>query len=130
MTDAVKYLLKDRPKWWLPKLMKWVAILGTALSIIIWVVSMALEALDTYALNGSASGEGSVVMNFSYMADEILWGAIGILFYAAVLWMLSLAVDKIDQLVWLKASDEDREFLLRKKKKNSSTGVELIGGSP
>lgn len=114
------YKLSDRPKWWLPKLMKWVAILGTALSVIMWVGSMALEALDTYALNGSDSGEDSVVMNLSYMADEILWGAIGILFYAVVLWMLSLAVDKIDQLVWLNASNEDREEILAKRKKKNA----------
>jgi len=64
------YKLSDRPKWWLPKLMK--------------------------------------------------WGSIGIVFYAAVFWMLSLAVDKIDQLVWLNASDEDREEILAKRKKKNA----------
>ncbi len=114
------YKLSDRPKWWLPKLMKWVAILATTLSVIMWIGSMALEAVDTYALNGAVSDGDSVALNLSYMADEVLWGAIGILFYAVVLWMISLAVDKIDQLVWLNASDEDRAEILAKRKKKDA----------
>ena len=115
------YKLSDRPKWWLPKFMKWIAVLTAVLALIMWIGSLAMEAIDTIALNGSASEEESDALNLSYMTDEVLWGALGILFYAAVFWLLSLAVDKIDQLVWLNASDEDREEILakRKKKKNA-----------
>jgi len=114
------YKLSDRPSWWLPKLMKWAAILSAVIALLMFVGSFTLEALDTYALSEAVEGEDSVVMNLSYIADEALWAALGILFYAAVFWMLSLAVDKIDQLVWLNASDDDRaEILAKRKKKNA-----------
>ena len=114
------YKLSDRPKWWLPRLMKWIAISTALLALIMWLGSMALEAFDTMALNGGQSEEDSAVLNLSYMADEVLWGAIGILFYASVFWMFSLAVDKLDQIVWLNASNVDREEIIaRRRKKNA-----------
>jgi len=114
------YKLSDRPSWWLPRLMKWVAVLSAAIALLMFVGSFILEALDSYALGQTVDGEDSVVLNLSYIADEALWGSLGILFYAVVFWMLSLAVDKIDQLVWLNASDEDREEILAKRKKKNA----------
>ena len=114
------YKLSDRPKWWLPKLMKWVAIASTVFGIIMFIGSMVLEGIDTYALSGGEYDEESIALSLSYFAEEALWGSIGIVFYAAVFWMLSLAVDKIDQLVWLNASDEDREEILAKRKKKNA----------
>jgi len=111
------YKLSDRPKWWLPKLMKWVAIASAVFGVVMFIGSMVLEALDTYALSDIEDGEESIALSLSYIADEALWGSIGILFYAAIFWMLSLAVDKIDQLVWLNATDADREDILAKRKK-------------
>ena len=100
--------------------MKWVAIGSAVFGIVMFIGSMVLEALDTYALNGSADSEETIALSLSYIADEAFWGSIGILFYASVFWMLSLAVDKIDQLVWLNASDEDREDILAKRKKKNA----------
>jgi len=120
VTNTKKYKLTDRPKWWLTHLMKWVAVVTALLATVMWLGSFVLQALDIIALNGSREEEDSVAINLSYMADEIMWGAIGILFYASVFWMLSLAVDKIDQLVWLNASDEDREEILAKRKKKNA----------
>lgn len=114
------YKLSDRPNWWLPRLMKWFAILTAGLALIMWLGSFVLEAFDIMALNGGSNEEDSVVLDLSYLADEVMWGAIGVLFYASVFWMLSLAVDKIDQLVWLNASDEDREEILAKRKKKNA----------
>lgn len=115
-----KYKLSDRPNWWLPKLMKWAALLSAAFALLMFVGSFILEAIDNYALSGSVDSEDSVVLNLSYIADEALWGALGILFYAAVFWMLSLAVDKLDQLVWLNASNEDREEIIAKRRKKNA----------
>jgi len=100
--------------------MKWVAVVTALLAAVMWLGSFVLEAFDTMALSGSSEAEDSVALNLSYMADEVMWGAIGILFYATVFWILSIAVDKIDQLVWLNASDEDREEILAKRKKKNA----------
>ena len=120
MSTTLKYTLADRPKWWLPRVMKWVSVLTAVLAFMMWIGSMILEALDVYALNPDANEEDSVALDLSYFADEIMWGAIAILFYAAVFWMVSLAVDKIDQLVWLNASDEDRDFILQKRTRKNA----------
>jgi len=91
MSEIGKYTLADRPKWWLPRAMKWVSVLTAVLAFIMWIGSMVLEALDDFVLNPDANEEDSVALDFSYFADEIMWGAIAILFYAGVFWLLSLA---------------------------------------
>ena len=120
MTNTPKYSLADRPKWWLPKLMKWVSVITAVLALVMWVGSLILESLDAYALNSAANEEDSVALNFSYLADEVMWGAIAILFYAVVFWMLAVAVDKLDQLVWLNATDADRDFILQKRNRKNA----------
>jgi len=120
MTNTPKYSLADRPKWWLPKLMKWVSVITAVLALVMWVGSLILESLDVYALNSAANEEDSVALNFSYLADEVMWGAIAILFYAVVFWMLAVAVDKLDQLVWLNATDADRDFILQKRNRKNA----------
>lgn len=114
------YRLSDRPKWWLPQLMKCMAILSAIVAVIMFLGSLFLEAFGTYTLREAADDKDFVAINLSYMADEVLWGSLGVLFYTAVFWMLSLAVDKIDQLVWLNATDEDREEILAKRKKKNA----------
>ena len=79
MTDAQKYSLADRPKWWLPRLMKWASVVTAILALVMWVGSLILEAIDVHALKAATDEEDSAVMNFSYLADEVMWGAIGIL---------------------------------------------------
>jgi len=88
MNTTLKYTLADRPKWWLP--------------LILWLGSMLLEWIAVKALNGSEGGEA--YLDVAYMADEAVLTTIGILFYAGIFWLVSLAVDKVDQLVWLNAS--------------------------
>ena len=114
------YKLSDRPKWWVPRLMKWAAIIAAVFTVLFFVVSIVIasfEVFDVMAL-GSSDGEGaSLVLSLADLASESAWAAIGMLFYAVVFWMLALAVDKIDQLVWLNATDEDRAEILAKRKK-------------
>ena len=74
MSTTLKYTLADRPKWWLPRVMKWVSLLTAVLAFIMWIGSMILEALDVYALNPDANEEDSVALDLSYFADEIMWG--------------------------------------------------------
>ena len=43
-------------------------------------------------------------------------------FYAGILWLISLIVDKVDQIVWLNATEQDRLNIYnqRQKKKNKN----------
>lgn len=101
-------------------MMKWVTLLSVLFALILWLGSMLLEWIAVKALNGSEGGEA--YLDVAYMADEAVLTTIGILFYAGIFWLVSLAVDKVDQLVWLNASDEDRGFILQKRnRKNAKT---------
>ena len=101
-----------------------IAILFVVLTGACLIGSIALEYFDSIALNGDdADTESSVYINLSYLADELAWVTIGLGFYAAVLWFLAAIVDRVDQIVWLNASDEDRVWIhdqrMKKKEKNA-----------
>jgi uncharacterized membrane protein YbhN (UPF0104 family) len=121
MNDVVNYKLSDRPDWWLPKLLKWGSMGLAILVVLMGVLSFILHRIDSYALNPDADEENLVFINFAEFASELAWASIDILFYVVVFWLLSLAVDKIDQLVWLNATYEDRKEIISKrmKKKNA-----------
>lgn len=105
------FKLSDRPKWWVPRVLMWVTFLGLFLSGIFLIASSAFGLIDTMALNGT----GDVTLSLWSFAEEALWTAIALSSYAFIFWLLSLAVDKIDQLVWLNASDEDRAEIIQKR---------------
>lgn len=117
------YKLSDKPTWWVPRFMKWAALIAAVFTVLFFVISLVIasfEVFDVMAL-GASEGEGfSLVVSLADMASESAWAAIGMLFYAVVFWILALAVDKIDQLVWLNASNEDREEILSKRKKKNA----------
>lgn len=124
ITEAQKYTLSDRPKWWLPRLFKWLAILSAVVGLVMWVASAwlySMVSIDVLALDGA---EEEIETSFLEMTAGFLEEAsillIEILFVVAFLWLLAIAVDKIDQLVWLNASDEDREDILAKRKKKNA----------
>jgi len=117
-SGASKYTLADRPKWWLPRVMKWLTILSVLFALILWLSSMLLEVFMVAALNGDEGSEAFTEL--VYFTDEAALAALGVLFYAGIFWLVSLAVDKVDQLVWLNASDEDRDFILQKRKRKNA----------
>lgn len=121
MTEIKTYKLSDRPKWWLPKLFKWLAIISAGIALITWLASTwlySMVAFDMAALNGD--GEElqetflEMIAGFLEEASTLLFDT---LFIVAFLWLLAIAVDKIDQLVWLNATDEDRSEIIQKRKK-------------
>jgi len=121
VSDIAKYSLADRPKWWVPKIMKWLSIFGVVIAILMWVAStITYNFYDRIALDGGNSDSSEVYLDIGAFASEAAWASIGLLFYVVVFWFLSLAIDKLDQLVWLNASDEDREVILTKRKNKNA----------
>ena len=113
--------LADKPIWRGVKILKWSAIALFVLAVIFFIASIIFGYVDSLILTDEAlSEEDSVAINLSYMLDELAWAAVGLGFYAAVLWFLSQILEKVDQLVWLNADEHDRAWLLKTRKKNKN----------
>ena len=120
MSAVPKYSLADRPKWWLPRVMKWLAILAFVIGgvfIIFGLIAgyfyMEIPSEDESVKEALYGALSTTFENSGYYL--ILTG-----FYGLILWLASKAVDKVDQLVWLNASDEDRDFILKKRKRKNA----------
>ena len=122
MSELVKkYSLADRPKWWLPKVMKWLTLIGAIMAVLMWLSSTIVYFFhNRIILDEGGPDTAEVYFDMGDFASEAAWASIGLMFYAGVFWFLSLAIDKIDQLVWLNASDEDKEFLIEKRKRKNA----------
>ena len=83
----------------------------------IQIVPLIVEVIN---LLGTGTERNSGWTHLPYHVENVLWSMIVILFCVAFIFILSLALDKIDQLVWLNASDEDREEILAKRKKKNA----------
>lgn len=114
------YKLSDRPKWWLPRLFKFLGLAVAAIGILSYLASLSFYA-SADALHGESEEwqESREVLLGSLMEDTATL-AIDALFALAFLWLLAIGLDKLDQLVWLNASDEDREDILAKRKKKNA----------
>lgn len=119
MEKPKTYGLFDRPKWWGVKVLRFVAIALLVCSAVFFLVSAGTGFLHNVALGSVDDGE-TVYLNVSYMTDELAWAALSVGFYATVLWFLSEIMDKVDQLVWLAATDEDRAKIIKKRKKKNA----------
>ena len=121
MTDLIEtFNLSDRPDWWVPRLFKRLSLICLVISVISFfglVVWGGILAFDILALPGESDFD---ILGYDFLS-ETLWTSLGILAYAVTFWLLSLAIDKIDQLVWLAASDTDRrEIILKRTKVNNA----------
>jgi len=125
MNDFKNYKLSDRPKWWLPRLFKWLAIICAAIGFITWLISAWLYSMVSFDTVALSEGGDELQETFTEMSASFLEEASSLLFdtlfIVAFLWLLAIAVDKLDQLVWLNATNEDRSAIIhkRKKKKNA-----------
>jgi len=112
--------LSAKPSWWMLRYLKIAAILFLVLSAVSFVGSVLFGFIDSIALNDPVNEEDSISLNLSYMFDELAWASIGLGFYAAVLWFLSQIMEKVDQIVWLNASNEDRMWIYNRRVKKKS----------
>lgn len=119
MVELSRYSLSDLPKWWGVRALRWFAIGLIVFSALSFLGTAITGYIDSIALHG-ISETNSVYLNLSHMMDELAWAALSLGFYAAVLWFLSEIVAKVDQLVWLNATDEDRAEILKKRTKKNA----------
>jgi len=62
------------------------------------------------ALTAMMGNPGDLLMSIAYYV-------LSVAFYAGILWLISLILDKVDQLVWLAASKEDRLHIYNQRHK-------------
>ncbi|MEP3892267.1 MAG: hypothetical protein ABJN69_17540 [Hellea sp.] len=113
--------LDSRPPWHVVKWLKRLAI-----GIFAFSVFMIVFGLIAGYLYMQIPGDGETEIEAFYNAASSLLedaGYYGLVygFYALILWLASQGVDRIDQLVWLKADETDRRYIYnqRTKKKKS-----------
>ena len=114
------YKLSDRPKWWLPRLFKIIGLIVAVIGIVSYLASLSFYA-SAEALHGDSDewGESREVLFGSLLEDTAVL-ALEAIFALAFLWLLAIGLDKLDQLVWLNATDEDREEIFAKRKKKNA----------
>jgi hypothetical protein len=61
-------------------------------------------------LTAMMGNPGELLMSIGYYV-------LNIAFFAGILWLISLIVDKVDQLVWLNSSEEDRLHIYNQRQK-------------
>jgi hypothetical protein len=117
MEDDVS-LLSARPKWIVPKIFMWMTLIPF-MSVIVFLGASQWamwEAEKFHALQKDDDTDSVSPFDWGFdlwdVSVEIMW----IIPSLGVLWLLSLVADKLDQLVWLKASDRDRFEILQKRR--------------
>ena len=125
MSDVIQYKLSDRPKWWLPRLFKWLAIISAGIGLVTWLMSAWLYSMVSFDSAALSEGGEELQETFLEMSANFLEEASTLLFdtvfIVAFLWLLAIAVDKLDQLVWLNATVEDRAEIIQKRKKKKKS---------
>jgi len=111
------YTLSDRPPLRMVSWLKWLAIAAFVLAIVFIIAGliagymyMEIPSEDESALEALYGALSTTLENAGYYL-------ISTGFFGLILWMASIAVDRLDQLVWLNASDEDRAEIIAKRKK-------------
>jgi len=120
MSDASKYTLADRPKWWLPTFFKIVGLAIAVIGLIAYFASLSLFASAEALYGDSDDWDDSREVMLGSIMDDTASLAVEALFALAFLWLLAIGLDKLDQLVWLNATDQDREDILAKRKKKNA----------
>ena len=109
--------LTSRPPWRVVKIIRWLAIGCVVLSIVLGLVAAVLGYMDSSVLGTHDETSASAILPLGELASELAWEVIAFAIYAFFLWLIALGVDKIDQLVWLKASEEDRLHIYNQRHK-------------
>ena len=115
-----KYKLADRPKWWLPTFFKVVVIALGLMGLIAYFASLLLYAQAETLYGDSDEWDESREVLMGGVMDDTASLALEAIFVVAFLWLLAIGLDKLDQLVWLNATDQDREEILAKRKKKNA----------
>ncbi|PHS38271.1 MAG: hypothetical protein COA91_08455 [Robiginitomaculum sp.] len=117
--------LAARPPWRVPHMLVRAARVLFALSILAIVVGY-FWASWVYKMSSQTEGLTELMVAYGGNPGELLLTVgmytLTLAFYAGILWLISLIVDKVDQIVWLNATEQDRLNIYnqRQKKKNKN----------
>ncbi len=108
-------ILASRPSWRIPKFFKWAAIIAIVISIAVMLVSvwcshwyLTLPEGDTQEMFANAMAENT---------SDISYFSAWLGFVALMSWLMAIIADRLDQLVWLNASEEDRLHIYNQRQK-------------
>ena len=118
--------LAERPKWWLPRLFKWLSVILLVIGILAWIVSeiikiylgSIIESFDNENINEDVQDHFLTEVSDSMYSASIYF--VDLMFTVLFLWLLAIAVDKLDELVWVNASDKDKAYIISKRKKKNA----------
>ena len=121
--ETKTYKLSDRPVWRFPRLLALIARWLLILSVLM-MVGGYVWAYFIYDAAAQIEGGGALMAamggNPGDMFMALGFYILSVAFYAGILWFVSLIVDKVDQLIWLAATHDDRiEILQKRSRKNA-----------
>lgn len=118
MIDQLSELkLEDRPKLKLATWFKWLAIIAFALAVLLIILGLLLGYFYIEFSVGDETRSGSILGAVVQVLESLGYYMISLGFYGLMLWLAAKAVDYLDQLVWLNATDEDRRKIISQRTK-------------
>jgi len=72
-----------------------------------------------YVLQDSDESIPEVAINIGAFASEAAAASFYLFSTVVIFWLLSLAIDKLDEIIWLNASDEDKNHIIMKRTNNA-----------
>ena len=121
MNAEERSLLSKRPQWMVTRVFMWLTVAPVILVFVgyafswwaMWEAERFIAASDNTVDYGTPWDWGYDLYD---LAGELIW----LIPTVGTLWLLASVADKLDQLVWLNASDEDRCFIMAKRKGRKS----------
>ena len=103
--------LSDRPPMNSMRILRKFAYFSGIISVIVNLVSVGSSYVQFRGQYGNLEDYAKAML-VSQTTDTVL----SILYYVAIfglLWAVAVGIDRIDQLIWLSASDSDREKIIK-----------------
>lgn len=118
MTDLMpEFKLEDRPKLTLERWFKWLAIISFTLAVLIFVSGFSIGFSSALGPVDGQTTNNLVLRVVSRVLENLGYFMVSVGFYGLMLWLASKAIDYLDQLVWLNATDEDRRKIISQRTK-------------
>lgn len=109
--------LSSRPRWWVPTALMWVSIGVFAVGTLVSVG----EAMSSYD-HAAADPERSASASLLAAVFQFVWYFVSNCFWAILVICVGRGIDKLDELVWLAASESDRREIARRRRRSAYSG--------
>lgn len=118
MSDQIsEFKLEDRPKLRLVAWLKWLSIVAFVVAVIMMVAGLFFGYLSAQSPFEDETTSNIFLESTASLLESFGYFLISFGFYGLMLWLASKAVDFLDQLVWLNATDEDRRKIISQRTK-------------